>query len=263
MVIQIPGLTSIAKINYYASPQFKKGLFSSCKDVVFPEDNEKILNLLCGRSAETCTPQLLVEYMGSTSNGMSPFDIIFPEILPTNMSWMSSSTFKCNESFVNPWTNKTELQCSCQDCSASCPALPPVPSGPHHKTILGLRVLSVSLLLVYLAFLFTFIPISFYLIYRRRHRYARIPDGPDPISSNMPYTDGQPPNSLDVSFAHKPSCCEMMGFWMDKKLRQIFSRWGSWCSVHPFIVIAACIIFVGILAGGLKFYQVTKDPVKL
>jgi hypothetical protein len=75
----VPGqVQSIMSIDYFASPTFKKGVFDSCKDVVFPENNEKILNMLCGQSAETCSPQKLLEYMGSTSNGMSPFQINFP-----------------------------------------------------------------------------------------------------------------------------------------------------------------------------------------
>ena len=122
----IPGQKqSILRINYYASPEFKKGLFDSCKDVVFPENNEKIFNLICGESAETCTPEKLVTYMGSTSNGMSPFDIIFPEEIPQNLRWMNAETFKCNESFVNPWTKQTQLKCSCKDCKPSCK----VPTG--------------------------------------------------------------------------------------------------------------------------------------
>ena len=264
IVLPIPfGKQSISAIDYFVSPEFKESVFNSCKDVVFPEDNEKILNLLCGRSAETCTPQKLLEYMGSTANGMSPFDIIFPEIIPQHLSWMNVETFKCNESYVNPWTNKTNLKCSCQDCASSCPVLPPVPQAAKHKTILGLRVLSFSLIIVYLAFFFTFIPISFYLIFQRREQYTHIPDGPEPVSSNMPYTNGQSSNVMNIKFAQKPGFCEKLGFWMDKKLRDIFTKWGHWCSLHPFIVIISCVVFVGILAGGLKFYKVTKDPVEL
>lgn len=264
-VLPIPSAQhpSIVAINYYASKTFKQGVFDSCKDVVFPENNEKILNLLCGRSAETCTPQKLLEYMGSTANGMSPFDIDFPEILPKNLSWMNVTTYKCNNNFFNPWTNKTNPKCSCQDCQPSCPMLPPEPKPEHHKTILGLRGLSFSLLIVYLAFFFTFIPISFYLVLRKQKQYAHIPEGPEPVPPYMPYTNGVPPNAINVQIARKPGCCEMMGFWMDKKLRSVFFKWGRWCSQHPFIVIVACVVLVGILAGGLKFYKVTKNPVEL
>jgi len=100
---------SILSIDYFASSTFKKGVFNSCKDVVFPENNEKILNLLCGTSAEKCTPQKLLEYMGSTSNGISSFDIVFPEILPKGLAWMNVSTYtsNCSNTFVNPWANFT------------------------------------------------------------------------------------------------------------------------------------------------------------
>jgi len=260
----VPGqVQSIMSIDYFASPTFKKGVFDSCKDVVFPENNEKILNMLCGQSAETCSPQKLLEYMGSTSNGMSPFQINFPEVIPKELTWMNVSTYKCSNSWTNPWTNKTELKCSCQDCKPACPPLPPAPQPKQHKTILGLRVISFSFLIIYLVFFLTFIPISFYRIMQKKDRYAAIDSGPEPVSANMPYTNGLSPNAINVEVARKPGCCEFLGFWMDRKLRSIFSQWGRWCSHHPFIVIIACVVFVGILAGGLNFYTVTKDPVKL
>ena len=263
--VGFPPLESILRIKYYVSAEYKYGLFDSCKNVVFPGDNEKALNLLCGESAETCTPEKLLTHMGSTSNGYSPFDIIFPQniSLSQNLTWMNHTIFPCNESFVNPWTNKSETACSCQDCAESCPYLPPVPPAPIPRTILGLRLLSFSLLIIYLVFFFTFMPISFYLICRNQSHYTRLSDGPAPVPSSMPYTNGQSPNAINVRLARKPGVCERMGFWMDRKLRVIFSSWGHWCSSHPFIVIIVCIIFVGVLAGGLKFYKVTKNPVDL
>ena len=86
----------IQQINYYVSPTFKQGLFDSCKDVTFAGNNEKALNLLCGTSAEKCTPQKLLTYMGSTSNGFAPFTIHYPKTLAPHLSWMNIAIFKCN-----------------------------------------------------------------------------------------------------------------------------------------------------------------------
>ncbi|KAK3735159.1 hypothetical protein QZH41_020257, partial [Actinostola sp. cb2023] len=218
-VLPIPfGKQSIMRISCFVPAQFKKGLFNSCKDVVFPEDNEKILNLLCGQSAETCTPHKLLEYMGSTANGRSPFDVIFPEIIPQHLSWMNAETFKCNESYVNPWTNKTNWKCSCQDCAPSCP-VPPPPSP-----ILPLECSMIIFIIVNISLFALFVVVF---------------------------------------------CCKKFVKGCSTRihdfggLRWIFTKWGHWCSLHPFIVIISCVVFVGILAGGLKFYKVTKDPVEL
>lgn len=111
----------ILEVDYFVSPQFKQGLFDSCKDVTFPGNNEKVLSLLCGTTAELCTPGRLLAYMGDTSNGFASFPIHYPTKLAANVSWMNQTVFKCNQPFVNPQTNKTAPICSCQDCDACCP----------------------------------------------------------------------------------------------------------------------------------------------
>jgi len=131
------GHATILDINYYVSPIFKQGLFDSCKDVNFPGNNEKVLNLLCGpTSAGKCTAELLLRYMGNTANGFAPFDIFYPS-LPRNstMSPMNITVFKCNKQFIDPQTNRTASPCSCQDCVASCPVRPTLPPQPSLKSI--------------------------------------------------------------------------------------------------------------------------------
>ncbi|XP_048590646.1 NPC intracellular cholesterol transporter 1 isoform X2 [Nematostella vectensis] len=251
----------INTINYYIAPEYKDQLFKSCKDVIFPGNNEKILNLLCGQSAETCSPQKLLEYMGSTSNGQAPFDIHYPEIIRPNMTWMNQTAYKCSESFINPLTNRTSAKCSCQDCHGSCPVLPPEPPTPKQKTIIGLSILSFVLLVVFIGFFILFMGISCYKILSKP-AYMRLPD--NVVARGVVYTEERPPsNVINVEIARKPGCFEVMGVAMEQKLRKIFSLWGLWCSNHPYTVIVGCIVFVGILAGGVGYYSIIKDPVKL
>jgi len=110
------GHATILDINYYVSPIFKQGLFDSCKDV----RNGKVLSLLCGTSAEKCTAEKLLRYMGNTDNGFAPFNIYYPESLVDDLSWMDITVFKCNKPFIDPQTKKKASACSCQDCAASC-----------------------------------------------------------------------------------------------------------------------------------------------
>ena len=132
------GRATIQEINYYVSPTFKQGLFDYCKDVTFPGNSEKVLNLLCGTSAEKCTAEKLLRYMGNTANGFAPFDIYYPESLADKLSWMNIAVFKCNKSFIDPQTKKPAPVCSCQDCAPSCRhSTTPTPKptyGPKFRT---------------------------------------------------------------------------------------------------------------------------------
>ena len=130
---------AILNINYYVSSVFKQGLFDSCKDVMFPEYNVKVLYLLCGTSAEKCTAEKLLSYMG-IDNGFAPFQIFYPPSVPTEsaMSPMDITVFKCNKPFIDPQTKTPAPICSCQDCaSPACPSTTSAPKptyGPEFRT---------------------------------------------------------------------------------------------------------------------------------
>ena len=136
----VVGKATILDINYYVSPIFKQGLFDSCKDVMFPKYNVKVLYLLCGTSAEKCTADKLLRYMGDTANGFAPFKIFYPSSLPANstMSPMNLTVFKCNKPFIDPQTKTPANICSCQDCAApACPSTTSTPKptyGPQFRT---------------------------------------------------------------------------------------------------------------------------------
>ena len=58
--------------------EYNNGTYESCKDVFYPATNGSAMDVLCGPyGAEGCAPDLWFEYLGSTSNGFSPFDIIY------------------------------------------------------------------------------------------------------------------------------------------------------------------------------------------
>ena len=132
------GHATILSINYYVSPTFKQGLFDSCKDVNFPGNNEKALNLLCGTTVEKCTAEKLLSYMGNTANGFAPFNIYYPESLADKLSWMDITVFKCNKPLIDPQTQKLAPACSCQDCYVPpCVSTTPTPKptyGPEFRT---------------------------------------------------------------------------------------------------------------------------------
>ena len=248
----------ILEVQYFVSPQFKQGLFDSCKDVTFPGNNEKVLSLLCGTTAELCTPDKLLRYMGSPNNGFAPFTLDFPDNLTSNLSWMNQTVFKCNQPFVNPQTNRTASVCSCQDCQSSCPVRPTVPPKVNPTKILGMDLLSFSLLVVY-CFLLICLVISFLYKLVLRKSYPTVPDQSQRYNSTYPPISGSLPLMVDS----RPGCCEQLGSKLESFVTRWFTRWGVWCSSHPFYVIVGCILVVGILASGLFYFSVTTDPVEL
>ena len=261
---------TIKDINYYVSPTFKQGLFDSCKDVNFPGNNEKALNLLCGTTAEKCTPEALLKYMGNTANGFAPFDIHYPEPLPANstctISPMNITVFKCNKQFIDPQTNRTASPCSCQDCVASCPVRPTLPPKSSPRKIMGLDLLSFSLLVAYIGLLVIFFPVSLVCTMRKKQKkYAAFVSGD--AQANLRYTGGTYPpvtsSSVPIMVDSSPGLCERMGNKMESVLRRQFSKWGVYCSTHPFLVMGGSLLVVAALACGLIRFTVTTDPVEL
>ena len=69
---------ALKDVTMFVSEEFAQTTFDSCKDVVNPATNGPALALLCGPWGTTmCTPQRWFDYLGSTTNGYSPFDVFF------------------------------------------------------------------------------------------------------------------------------------------------------------------------------------------
>ena len=238
----------IQEIYYYVSPDFKQGLFDSCKDI-----NSKALDLLCGTSTEKCTPQKLLTNMGSTENGFAPFNISYPQQLASNLFWMNETIFKCSEPFIDPQTNKTVSPFSCQNCTSSCPVQPLPPSQPTHRKIIGLDVLSFSLLVVSVIFLLILFPLTVICWMRKRrgkHAACEL-DNTQLVCStdSLPQLEESPPK-------------QFIGIKFKSALHDWFTKSRVWCSTHPYIVMGVCAIIIGILACGLFIFSVSRGHVE-
>ena len=128
-------------IDYYVDPLFRNGLYNSCKDVLFPSSNKKIMNFLCGVTADKCDPMKFLRFMGDPSrNGQSPFTIKYPVNTTSHsgIKAMNQHISLCNETVYDPSTNKTSDACSCQDCRlppcAQFPTYNPPTIWPLHRT---------------------------------------------------------------------------------------------------------------------------------
>ena len=112
---------SIASISYYVEKSFREGLYNSCKDIVFPSNNRKIMNFLCGMPADKCDPLKFLNFLGDPQkNGVSPFLIRYPTSHVKGIQPMNVNIKMCNESFYDPYTKSEMSKCNCEDCVSSC-----------------------------------------------------------------------------------------------------------------------------------------------
>ena len=240
---------SIKSIEYHVDKEFRDGLYNSCKDVIFPSSNQKIMNFLCGTTADKCSPLKFLRFMGDPEiNGVSPFLIKYPESATGNIDPMDVKVALCNETVTDPYTNKTSDACSCQDCKQSCTPLPHYQPTKHWELDIGdihFNIISFVTLLVYLAFLVLFIAGSIcYYNYSSKHH--RSPEYPKAIIGGRQH-----------------GVLERLGKSMGMTIKNVFTKWGNICCEHSIFVIIAAIVFVIICSLGLLKFTVVTDPVKL
>lgn len=92
--------TVISSLDVHITNDFINGVYSSCKDVAMPSTNEKAMSLMCGAwGSYYCTGQRWYDFMGSTSNGYSPFqiDFIYKEESGSEFKPFNKTIIPCNQ----------------------------------------------------------------------------------------------------------------------------------------------------------------------
>jgi Niemann-Pick C1 protein len=92
----------VYKLAAFIDETYVQSVYDSCKNVIMSSTNGPAMDFLCGQwGSYACTPHRWYDYMGSTENGFSPFDIIYSYVtknetvdgfLPYN-----TTTIPCNE----------------------------------------------------------------------------------------------------------------------------------------------------------------------
>ncbi|XP_038664466.1 NPC intracellular cholesterol transporter 1 [Scyliorhinus canicula] len=244
--------TSIIEVEYYIGSSFANAMYNACKDVQSPSSNEKALGLLCGKDVKDCNATNWIQYMCSTSNAQTPFNIIpiFSEHPIGRMIPMNNETRGCNETL-----DDGSPPCSCQDCSLVCGPKPVPPPLPVPWTIFGLDAMVVIMWISYLIFLAVFVGAVISMWYCRKMHIA---------SEYAPITDTSVNQSVNISHdLDNISCCEQLGAKSEALLRDLFTWWGSFCVRNPALVIVLTVIAVGICSSGLLFMKITTDPVEI
>uniref|UniRef100_UPI00358EA242 NPC intracellular cholesterol transporter 1-like isoform X1 n=1 Tax=Myxine glutinosa TaxID=7769 RepID=UPI00358EA242 len=245
------GNVSITSLDYYITPVFAQGMYKACKDVSAPSSNQKVLGLLCGRSARDCNATNWIQYMGSTDNEQTPFQITPRFVAKAEpMEPLSAITYSCNQSLPDG-----REACSCQDCQAACGPQPEPPSPPVPWTLLGFDAITVIVGAVYLAFAFA---VSAALVFHYHYWMPQKALDSDygPILSDV---DRERQNLL----GKLNTGCARFCFCIESYLQTTFSCWGEWCVRHPLPVLLVSTIVIAVCSAGLHWVVVITDPVEL
>ncbi|XP_070544727.1 NPC intracellular cholesterol transporter 1-like isoform X2 [Ptychodera flava] len=238
--------TQIIEVDEYFSKRFAYGAFYSCNEVLFPSTNSPVIGLMCGgKTAEECTPEDWLEYMGSTSNGITPFDINYILVengteLPHNLEALDMPIVPCNQA-----PTEDAYACSCQDCSIACAETPSRPPEPEPWEIAGMDAALFIMLMAFCGFVVVYIGLLIFY-----YAVVKKPEDAEDKKRDMLTED-------DVN------CVENAGFVMHKYLGEIFRRWGVFVSNNPIKVIVVALLFVTLCSLGNIFIIVTVDPIDL
>lgn len=119
------GQHMVVDMKFYMSKDFVDKVYSSCRDVVSPSTNDRVMGLFCGDwGAPRCTGERLFNYLGNKEvNVYTPINIQYhyvksTEEAPGNIIPLNETAQPCNTDFEG------SLACSCADCQSSCPIIP-------------------------------------------------------------------------------------------------------------------------------------------
>ena len=69
------GSLSADTMDVYFSQDYADSMYESCVGVQFPGGNVAAMSLICGRAVSKCSPQSLLDFLGSKQNGQSPVQL--------------------------------------------------------------------------------------------------------------------------------------------------------------------------------------------
>ncbi|XP_077864367.1 NPC intracellular cholesterol transporter 1-like [Saccoglossus kowalevskii] len=240
--------TQIYEVDYYLTQRYADGLFYSCNEVIFPSTNSPVIGLMCGSySAEDCTAQRWLDYMGNIDNGVTPFQMNF--IITPNGTDIGFGIEPMNTRFVpcNEAPTNDTYSCSCQDCSLSCGDALERPPEEEPWLIAGIDAILFIMIMVFCLFVVVYLGLlAFY--------YIKVKE------SNVDYDLDDKELYVDPD---EISCFDKSAYNLDKYMTIGFTRWGILVTSHPIKVIVIALILVTICGLGNMFIVITVDPIDL
>lgn len=208
------------------------------------------MDLLCGTSAESCTPEKFVYYLGH--NSQTPF--IFNMNITENDYDLNSTVhikpknttmYECSKSVVTE--NFNASACGCSDCEDSCPV--PVPP-PIEKPcmVFSLTCADVFSITLFIVFTTTFLVVIFVSNNKKRNFYQNSDENPEESSF------------LIKSRQYNQN---LSNYSLDKYIELFFRKLGYQCASNPVKVILLGLITCLLCSGGFFYFSVLTDPVQL
>ncbi|KAK7065979.1 NPC intracellular cholesterol transporter 1, partial [Halocaridina rubra] len=284
------GENMLVDMNFYLSKDFVDQVYASCKDVVSPSTNDRVMGLFCGDwGAPRCTGERLFNYLGDKEkNVYTPINIRYhylraPEEAPEGILPLNQTAQPCSEEFEG------SLACSCADCQSSCPIIPDTWDAPGKPWIMfGYDGLAVAMCLTAVLFSISFLVVFAYC-HKRNKRYTAVMverkmRNPEEIrtavgrrlahlSDPQAQFAGEDENSLlhgkpsadmpEVVMHDELSLSERITNWTQTTVDHLFTKWGTLCAGHPWKVMAVGLCVAASLCVGILFLQITTDPVDL
>ncbi|CAL8142438.1 unnamed protein product [Orchesella dallaii] len=257
----------VSEIQAYVTDKYVTDTFDSCKSVMMSATNQPAMGMLCGPwGAFHCTPYRWFNYMGSTTNGYSPFDIVYNYIYSNYtgpfIPFIAGKSFKCNEGIDN-----VTSPCGCVDCEASCPAPQPFPAlvPPAWKLfgedgifiIMGILCVFGNVLIAFIVIMFADKAATYNVDQPSEHSRSNNHSHHEHYDQNRLLPDGE-------ILAMYPMDSSTLFQSAQGSIKKLFRIVGQASAAHP--VLTLLLMFIPlILSTSLvtPLFKITTDPVEL
>ncbi|XP_028634107.1 NPC1-like intracellular cholesterol transporter 1 [Grammomys surdaster] len=233
-------LPAVVAYEAFYQRSFAEKAYESCSQVRIPSAASLAVGTMCGvYGSALCNAQRWLNFQGDTGNGLAPLDITFHLLEPgqpvaDGMQPLNGKITPCNES-----QGDDSAVCSCQDCAASCPVIPP-PQALRPSFYMGQMPGWLALIIIFTS---VFVVLSAVLVRLR-------------VVSNR--NKNKTAGSQEASKLPRKHRCSPHAV-----LGRFFQSWGTKVASWPLTVLALSFIVVIALSAGLTFIELTTDPVDL
>ncbi|KAI9281405.1 patched sphingolipid transporter-like protein [Umbelopsis sp. AD052] len=252
------GKDIVTQLDFWVGDGFGDDFFNSCKDIKFGSSNGFAMDFI-GGGADNWHD--MVSYMGKERPLLgSPFQIDFP---PVENHAPRDGLVRYDEDGRHCNDTDTKYRCSCVDCEATCPTLPPT-RGEQPACYVGLlRCWSFSLLLIYIF-------LAGCILFVAALRNGWNPEWLSKLTKRQWLQDGEPQGLYErVALAdheddtlldpdHTPR-----KYWLNSVLQNWFFKQGLFCAHHPWITIFSGLVMVTICSAGWSRFRVERNPINL